>query len=70
MEHGAKRKNDDVPSQDFSISTLCSPLYALCLLSLNYSIGSRQYIRRYGQPDLLGGFQIDHQFEFRRLLDR
>ena len=37
--------------------------------SSNHSIRPRQHIRRNGQRDLPGGFEIDHQLEFRRLLD-
>ena len=36
----------------------------------DYLICSRQYIRWNRQADLLGRFQIDHEFEFDRLLDR
>src|SRR5512145_3189506 len=41
-----------------------------CLLSSNYPIRPRQYVRRYREAELLGGFQIDHQLEFGRLFDR
>ena len=36
----------------------------------NYPISPRQQIRRDRQANLLGGFQIDQQLEFHRLLDR
>jgi hypothetical protein len=39
------------------------------IVSSNYPIRSRQNIGRNYQPYLLGGFQIDHEFEFSRLLD-
>ncbi len=35
----------------------------------NDTIRSRQHVRWNGQADLLGGFEVDEQFEFRRLLD-
>ena len=35
---------------------------------LDHSVCSRQDGRRNGKPDLLGGFEIDHQLEFRGLL--
>jgi hypothetical protein len=38
--------------------------------SSNDSIGSSQHIGWNSQTDLLGGFQVDHQLEFRRLLHR
>src|SRR3954463_12310018 len=38
--------------------------------SLDHSIGSREQGRRNRQTDLLGSFQIDHQLEVDRLLDR
>jgi hypothetical protein len=34
------------------------------------AIRPRQHVRWNRQTDLLGGFQIDHELEFRRLLDR
>jgi hypothetical protein len=40
------------------------------IVSPDYSIRPRQHIRRNGQSDLLGCLEIDHQLEFRRLLDR
>src|SRR6266508_463490 len=42
---------------------------AYCLLSLDHSIRPRQHIRRNREPNLLGGFEVDDQFEFRGLLD-
>ena len=36
---------------------------------LNDFIRPRQHIWRNRQADLLGGFQIDDEFKFRRLLD-
>ena len=38
--------------------------------SSNDPIRPRQHIRRNRQTDLLGGLQIDHELELRRLLDR
>jgi len=38
--------------------------------SSDHLVGSRQEIRRHGQSDLLGSFQIDDQLELGRLLDR
>src|SRR6266404_1583081 len=40
-----------------------------CLFSLDHLIRSHQHVRRDRQADLLGGFQVDHQLELRRLLD-
>ena len=37
--------------------------------SSNHLIRSSQHIRWNRKPDLLGGFQIDYEFKFRRLLD-
>jgi len=37
--------------------------------SLDHLIRSRQYVRGNRKADLLGGFEIDHQLEFRRLFD-
>jgi hypothetical protein len=37
--------------------------------SSKYSIRPRQHIGRNGETNLLGGFEIDDQFELRRLLD-
>src|SRR5919108_889603 len=36
----------------------------------NYFVRSRQHVRRNREPDLLRGFEIDHQLKFRRPLDR
>jgi hypothetical protein len=36
----------------------------------DHLVGSCQYVRRYCQADLLGGFEINHQLEFCRLLNR
>src|SRR6516165_3094560 len=33
-------------------------------------IGSHEQLVRHGEAESLGGFEIDHQVEFRRLLDR
>ena len=38
-------------------------------LSFDNPVRSRQHIGWNRQADLLGGFQIDHQLELRRLLD-
>src|SRR5262249_50374754 len=35
----------------------------------NHLIRSRQHVRWNCYTDLLGGFEVDHQFELRRLLD-
>ena len=42
---------------------------ACCLSSFDHPIRPRQHIRRNCQADLLGGFEIDHKFEFGRPLD-
>ena len=49
-------------------SSLAAPLGFL--LSLHHSVRSHQHIRRDRQTNLLSGFQIDDELEFRRLLDR
>ena len=36
----------------------------------NHPVRSRQHIRRNREADLLGGFEINDQLEFSRLLDR
>src|SRR5215813_1714544 len=46
-------------------SVACLP-HARCLL--NYLVRPRQYVRRNRQTDLLGGFQINDEFELHRLL--
>jgi hypothetical protein len=38
--------------------------------SLDHLIRSHQHVRRNRETNLLGRFEIDHQFELRRLLDR
>jgi hypothetical protein len=40
------------------------------LPSLNYPIRSYEHVRRNRQADLLRGFEIDNEFELRRLLNR
>src|SRR5688572_1651298 len=42
----------------------------LAVVSFYDSIRPRQHVWRNRQADLLGGFEIDHQFKFRRLLHR
>src|SRR5262244_3924569 len=42
----------------------------LDFLSLDHSIRSSQHVRRNRQADLLGRFQIDHEFELYWLLHR
>jgi len=37
------------------------------LASFNYFIRPHQHIRRNRQADLLGSFEIDHEFKLRRL---
>ena len=39
-------------------------------VSLYQSIRAQQQLLPQGQPDRLGGFEVDDQFERRRLLDR
>jgi hypothetical protein len=51
----------------FSTSVPCR-LASHSFLS-NYSIRSRQHVWGNGQADLLGGFEIDDELEFRWLLD-
>ena len=46
----------------------CSTLDRLtAYLSLDHLVRPRQHVRRNRQADLLGGFQIDHELELRRL---
>jgi hypothetical protein len=52
---------------DFRFGIRLTPYYSLLA---NNSIRSRQHIRRNNKTDLLGGFEIDDEFELRRLLDR
>src|SRR6185503_21104514 len=40
------------------------------LQSLNHLVRPRQHVRRNRETDLLGGFEIDEQLEFSRLLHR
>jgi len=53
-----------------------SELFSICdfgfwiARSSDNSIGSGQDVGWNGYSDLLGGFEIDHQLEFSRLLDR
>ena len=61
-------------SQSLSLGTLPntpSPplLSTFILLILITLVRSRQDVGRNRQADLLGGFEIDHQLELRRLLD-
>jgi len=37
---------------------------------IDYFVGADKKRVRYGQPKRLGGLEIKHEFEFRRLLDR
>src|SRR5215467_5999260 len=53
----------------FLIFTLRPAQGMLLLFLFDHSIRSHQHIGRDRQADLLGRFEIDHQFEFRRLLD-
>jgi len=41
-----------------------------CLSSFDYSIRSRKHVRRNGETDLLGSFEIDDQLEFGWLFHR
>jgi len=38
-------------------------------LSLDYSVRPRQHVRRNGQADLFGGFEVDLQLKLCGLLD-
>jgi hypothetical protein len=51
------------------------PTVAYCLLpvalfSSDHPVRPRQHIRWNRETDLLGRFQVNHELEFRRLLDR
>jgi hypothetical protein len=61
MEYGAKSKR---------LSPIVLLLAAHCPLSSDDSIRPRQHVRRHRQAYLLGGFEIDDELEFRRLLYR
>jgi hypothetical protein len=54
-------------------SQIANPKFSCLLIfsfaSSNYSVRSRQHIRWNREADLLRGFQVDHQFKLRRLLD-
>src|SRR5215475_3644000 len=52
----------------FSASSTCHSTLDTCLFSLDHPIRPRQYIRRDRQTDLIGGFEINDEFELRRLL--
>ena len=55
----------------FIVSDHCvlSPFYVFAP-SFDHLICPRQHVRRNRQADLLCGFEIDDEIEFRRLLDR
>ena len=42
----------------------------LCVFLFYHPVRPRQHFRRNRQADLLGGFEIDDEFELRRLLHR
>ena len=52
-----------------SLSALCPLLSALCSLSLNHPIRTRQYVGGNCEADLPRRLEVDDQLEFCRLLD-
>ena len=70
-EHGAKSKDRDFFLHAFSLPrSTCHSTLDTRPFSLDHPIRPRQHLRRNRQADLLGCFEIDHQLELRRLLDR
>ena len=71
MEHRARRMIFLVIAVGPAFFSDLRPLTSdLRLLSLDYSVRSRQHIRRNRQADLLGGLEIDHQLKLRRRFNR
>ena len=56
--------DDEIPTRRSVVPVVSN------LESLEHLIRPRQHVRRNCQADLLGGFQIDDELKFRRLLDR
>jgi hypothetical protein len=51
------------------VPLLCLPPLACDELSLDHSIHPRQHVGRNREADLFSRLQINHQLDFRRLLD-